>query len=236
MARNKQLLELVAQLRAETGRSQNVAVGVDEVENLKEVLRRTQEVLYDDYEWPHLRVERSISLAAGQRYYDFPSDLDFDRMIDVKYKYNNVYIQLERGISFDDFSIFDSNADERSSPALKWDVRNTGSGEQLEIWPIPPATDSVHFFGTKQLGDLIQEADTADLDDRLIVLFAAAEILARQKSGDAKLKVEQANNRLLVLRRNSQAASKTIQVGLGNRAGDQSNRLKTRIIVGGSSS
>ncbi len=236
MARGTQLLELISQLRAETGRSQDVSVGVDEVENLKVLLQRTQEILYDDYEWPHMRVERSITLSAGQRYYDLPSDLNFDRFVDVKYKYNNVYTQLERGISFDDFSIFDSNTDERSSPALKWDVRFTGTTEQLEVWPIPNDTESMHFFGTKTLSDLIQESDRADLDDRLIVLFAASEVLARQKSGDARIKMEQANNRLLILRRNSQAASKTVQVGLGNRVRDDSNRLKTRIIIGGNTS
>lgn len=231
MARGTQLQKLVAQLRAETGRSQSVSVGVAELDNLKNLLARTQEVLYDDYAWPFLRVERSITLNAGQRYYDFPDDLDFDRIEDVKYKYNNVYTELERGIGFDDHSIFDSNADERSSPALKWDVRNTGSGEQLEIWPIPNETNSLHFFGTKQLARLVEDDDRADLDDRLIVLFAAAEMLARQKSNDARAKLEQANARLLVLRRNTQSASKTIQIGLGNSARDRSNRLKTRIIV-----
>ena len=231
MARNKQLLELVAQLRAETGRSQNVSVGVDEVENLKEILRRNQEVLYDDYDWPHMRVERSVTLAAGQRYYDLPSDLDFDRITAIKYKYNNVYTDLERGISFDDFSIIDSNADERSSPALKWDIRNTGNGEQLEVWPIPNATNTIRFFGTKQLGALVEDNDTADLDDRLIVLASAAEVLSRQKAPDAKIKIDQFNNRLLVLRRNSQSESATVQVGLGGNMRDQSNRLKTRVIV-----
>lgn len=233
MSRGKQLLELVAQLRAETGRSQLVSVGVDEVDNLKELLRRTQEVLYDDYEWPHLRVQREILLHAGDRYYDLPSDLNFDRIQQVKYKYNNVYTDIQRGINFDDYSVFDSNADtpEQSSPALKWDIRDTGSTEQIEVWPIPNQTNKLYFFGTKSLSNLIQESDTADIDDRLIVLFAAAEMLTRQKSRDANNKLQQANARYLTLKRNSQSGSKTIQVGLGNQMGDRSNRMKTRIIV-----
>ena len=35
-------------------------------------------------------------------------------------------------------------------------------------------------------------SDTADLDDQLIVLFAASELLTRQKSPDAQLKQQQA--------------------------------------------
>lgn len=231
MARGRQLQELVGQLRAETGRSQNIAVGTSELDNLKEVLRRTQEMLYDDYAWPHLRIERTIQLYAGQRYYDLPEDLNFDRIETIKYKYNNVYTDLERGISFEDYSIFDSNNNERSSPALKWDVRYTDLTEQLEIWPIPNENNLVYLRGTKELDPLIEESDRADLDDRLIVLFAASEMLSRQKSQDARAKLEQANARYLTLKRNSQSDSETIQVGLGNRALDQSNRMKTRIIV-----
>ena len=231
MARGTQLLELVAQLRAETGRTQKVSVGVDEVDNLKHNLKRTQETLYDSYEWPHLRVERTITLNPGQRYYDLPSDLNYDRIQQVKFKYNNVYTEVERGIGFDDYSIFDSNDDERSDPILKWDIRNTGSGEQVEVWPIPNTTRSLHMFGTKNLGRLVEESDRADLDDTLIVLTCAAEMLKRQKSADADIKQAQANERLLILRRNSQSAARTIQVGQGNAARDKSNRLKTRIIV-----
>jgi hypothetical protein len=232
MARGTQLLSLIAQLRAETGRTQNVAVGVDEVENLKVILQRTQETLYDEYEWPHLRVQRTISLVAGSRYYNFPSDLNFDRIQDVKLKYNGVYTDLERGILFDDYSIYDSNAatPDRSFPVLKWDIRHTGSTEQMEVWPIPSDAATLYLFGTKKLGNLIQESDTAALDDRLIVLFAAAEILSRQKSPDAKNKLSQAERRLLMLRRNGQGASKTVQVGLG-RGRNTPNTGKTVIVV-----
>ena len=233
MARGTQLLSLIAQLRAETGRSQDVSVGIDEVENLKVILQRTQEVLYEEYEWPHMRVQKTVALSTGQKNYDLPSGLNFDRIQDVKLRYNTVYTDIERGITFDDYSVFDSNAStpEQSFPVLKWDIRHTGSTEQLEFWPIPNQAATVYMFGTKTLGDLIQDADTAELDDRLIVLFAAAEILSRQKSNDAKVKLSLAERRLMTLRRNSQSDSKTIQIGLGNRAVDQSNRNKTRVIV-----
>ncbi len=230
MARKTQLQQLVAQLRAETGRSQAVAVGTSELDNLKEQLRRTQEQLYDDYDWPFLTVERSVPLQAGQRFYDFPEDLNYDRLNVVKFKYNNVYTDLDRGITFDEYSIYDSNANQRSSPALKWDVRNTGTIEQLEIWPVPNDAGSVHFFGTKKLSPLIDDADRADLDDRLIVLFLAAEILARQKSPDAKNKLDLANTRLLKLRGNSQSASKPVQIGLGGKTRN-SHSGKTVLVV-----
>lgn len=228
--RGKQLQELVAQLRAETGRNQSVAVGTSEVDNLKVQLARTQEILYDDYDWPFLEVERSINLQAGQRFYDFPLDLNYDRLNAVKFKYGTVYTDVCRGINFDDYSKYDSNAGVRSSPLIKWDVRNTGTIEQLEAWPIPNDEGTLHFFGTKKLARFTQDEDRADLDDRLIVLFTAAEMLAKQKSPDAKMKSDMANARLLKLRGNSQAQSQPVQIGLGNRNRNPYNG-KTVIVV-----
>lgn len=232
MARKTQLLALVAQLRAETGRNQSVAVGVSELDNLKEMLRRVQEQLYDDYPWPHLRVQRTVDLVQSGRYYDFPTDLNMDRIERVALKYSGQYVDIERGIEFQDYTIYDSNADTpaENTPARKWDIRFTDTDEQLEIWPIPASDDqTLYLFGTKNLAPLIEESDRAELDDRLIVLFAAAEMLARQGSKDAKAKLEQAQGRLQTLRRNSMNNTKTIQMGLGDWRNKDKNRININV-------
>lgn len=233
MVRGVQLSSLLAQLRAETGRVQSVSVGTSEADNLKHTLRRVQRQLYIKYDWSHMRVQRTIQLSAGQRYYDFPADLDFDNIESVKLEYNGIYIPLERGINIDDYSAFDSNAavPDRSNPTQKWDVRDTGSGEQLEAWPIPSDnSQKIYLTGTKNLAPLVQESDRCDLDEDLIVLYAAAEILARQKSADAQAKLEMANNHLMDLMKRGKAGSKTIQVGLGqNRGRETSNRLSITV-------
>lgn len=228
MARGKQLQELLAQLRAETGRSQKVSVGVDEANNLKRLIQRNHEMLYDDHDWSFKNVERYISLANGQRYYDLPSDLSYDNIKLIKYKYNNVYTNLTRGIGFENYSVFDSNAIpiEKSSPALRWDIRDTGVSEQMEIWPVPNDTNTIGLIGTKTASPLILDSDRADLDDILVVLFSAAELLAKQKSGDAGAKLQQANARLLTLRRKDQAASPTIQIGLSTNGNNNTGGIK----------
>ena len=42
------------------------------------------------------------------------------------------------------------------------------------------------------MSQFVAAADTADLDDQLIVLYTAAEVLTRQKQGDAQNKLAQA--------------------------------------------
>ena len=62
---------------------------------------------------------------------------------------------------------------------------------QIEVFPVPAnnsqadGTDSVRIHGIRNLSPLVAESDLADLDDQLIVLFAASEILARQTQADA---------------------------------------------------
>ena len=52
--------------------------------------------------------------------------------------------------------------------------------------------NSIKVTGIKNLSNLVADSDTADLDDQLIVLYAAAEVLTRQKQSDANNKLGQA--------------------------------------------
>ena len=216
MARGKQLTQLIDELRAEVGHAVSVSVGVDNLPGIKQIIRRTQETLYDDFDWPHLRIQPTKNLAAGQRYYDFDATLDYERIEEVVVWYSGQPHRLERGISFGDYAQYDSDSGDRSDPQLKWDVRHTGTKEQLEIWPIPSSNNNkIQYKGIRKLNDLTNMADTADLDGQLIILFAAAEILTRQKSQDAQAKLAQANARFLKLKGRSKGASEIAVMGGG---------------------
>lgn len=75
----------------------------------------------------------------------------------------------------------------RSDPVLKVDLRNNDDTVQLEVWPVPASDDNVlRLFTKKGLAPLVANDDVSTLDDRLIVLFAASEILEEQKSKRAQ--------------------------------------------------
>jgi hypothetical protein len=68
----------------------------------------------------------------------------------------------------------------------------------FEVWPIPDVTTVDHqgllrMRGTKTVQPLINDNDQATLPDHLIVIFCAAEILARDEAKDAQLKMTKAN-------------------------------------------
>lgn len=189
MARGTQLLELVLMLREEVNRASSVAVGVDDQPLLCQKLRRTQEFFFDEFTWPFLRQVFPLKpLYAGERHYDFPNGLNLERIEEVHTWYGNLPIPIDRGIGMEQYAVYNSNIDVRSEPAARWDVRWTGVKEQFEIWPIP-ASDSqqIQFTGIRNLRPLVADSDVADLDDQMIVLTVAAEILASQQNANAKM-------------------------------------------------
>lgn len=204
-------------LRAECSRSTNVSVGVDDTQTLMTVLQRTQETLYDDFDWPHLRENfPAIVLQAGQRYYDLPSGLNFDRIEDAAIRLSGLPIPFRRGIDFNCYAAFDSDADVRSSPAQRYDIRSVDGKEQIEVWPVPAdSSNSMQFKGIRKLARLVDTDDLADLDDQLIVLFAAYEILLHAEAPDANAKLKAAQARYARLKGRSAGTRPTYRLGMG---------------------
>jgi hypothetical protein len=188
MARGTQLLTLITMLRAELGRSTSPALGVADVPTLKQALNRAYETLYKK-DWQHLRREfAKITLSAGQRYYDLPDLLDSDRVEKAVVWWNGEPYPLCKGIGFEHFAAYDSTIDERNSPAARWDIRFTGTVEQIEIWPVPADNQqTLQFIGKSKFTRLVNDIDTCRLDDNLVVLHAAARLAVARKSNDASL-------------------------------------------------
>lgn len=225
MARGTQLLQLVQMLREEVGRASSVAVGVDDVPTLKQKLKRAQEFFYDDYDWPFLRQIFPLKpLNTGEQYYDFPVGLNLEKVENVDLWYGDLPSPLTRGISTKEYAIYNSNNGIQQEPAMRWDVRWTGTKEQFEIWPIPASnSQSIQFTGIRNLRPLVQDGDVADLDDMLIVLSVAAEVLAKQKSASAGSVGKLAAMRYTRMKGRTQGGARTRRMGQGQ--GDTDQRI-----------
>lgn len=207
--RGKTLEALVDDLRAETRLSLNPAHNAQDRDVQVKHLQRVQEWLWDDYDWPHLRVERLIPLQAGQRYYAFPSDLSMDRVEQFSVQAEGRRAaKLVAGIGDDEYDVTSSDAGERAWPPRRW--RYTES-QDFEVWPVPDRTYDattgdglLKITGIRTLAPLVDSSDRADLDDRLIVLFAAAERLAASGAKDANFKRDTALKRYAKLKSETQ--------------------------------
>jgi hypothetical protein len=220
MARDRTLGEIVDGIRAEAGQSLNPALGRQMRETIVRIAARHQARMWADYTWPHLRVDRFLRLEAGERTYSPPDDMQIDQIEEVSVCYGGAWSLLRPGIDDPQYNSINSIEGQRSWPVEYW---NISEGEQIEVWPIP-STDGAEILavptysvigqdpqlregwlklrGIRNLRRLVNDDDRADLDDQLIILYSAAEILARQNAPDAGGKLTQASQRLFRLRGN----------------------------------
>lgn len=212
MARRTTLLELLTMLRSELGRSDNPAVGVSDVPRLRYELNKAYESVRDRKRWPHLyKIFDKIDLQAGEQFYDFPSDLDYNVVEGVFVWWNGRPYEIKRGISVEDFNSYDSTSDERANTVQKWDVRDTGTREQVVVWPIPSDNEQdLQFVGWKKFSRLVNNADRCEVDDLLVVLLAAAAI----DKDRAKEKMAMFQDRWDTLAANAASGERDIRLNL----------------------
>jgi hypothetical protein len=242
MARGTQLLVLLQMLRAEIARSASVAVGVEESLGFQSKLADRQQLLYDSYDWPFMNERFNMPLNGNQRYYDVPTNgpggatLNLERVEEAWVYFGNLPRKLERGILEKDYAYFNSDLGITADPALKWDVHSTGSVtttnprlEQIEIWPVPSDNSQYTIFrGVRQLRPLVALSDVADLDDLLIVLLVAAEILAKQDAGNASIMKTLAEKRIADMRGRARGADRRFRLGMGKDIPDHPNKIVVR--------
>lgn len=193
--RGTTLTQMVSDLRVEARYDPNPALSVNIVPLLQRTLKRTQEFLYDEFDWSFLKVTRDIVLEAGSRYYDFPADLNLERVQRVDVLYSDQWRPVCRRLDLDHYNAHDSDDGERQDPVQIWDIRDTGDGPQIEVWPIPATATTLRLTGIRALKPLVEDGDRADLDDMMIVLYAAGELLAAAKDDLAEAKFSQAKAR-----------------------------------------
>lgn len=210
MALGTTLAELVAALRAEIGASPSPSQGVNALAGYQQLIRRTQDRLHNDVAWSHLIIDADEALLPGERYYSFQPTLDYLRITSVRRKFGATWQTVFEGIVPQYYNLIDSDAGVRSDPVQRWRHYLTG---QYEVWPIPSTAQTLRFRGVGRLRALVADTDTADLDDTLIVLFAAARKLRDLKSESADSVLAEANSHLNRLKAHNSKGSPFILGG-----------------------
>lgn len=201
MARNVTLAKLVEEVRAEIGASPNVSQGIGSVPALEQTIRRNQERLYHEYNWPHLIIERDEPMVTQGRYYTFDADVNFERILAAHVRYSDTWRPLEYGFDSMIYNRHDPDRGEFTDPVERW---RHYEGNQYEVWPVPTTNNlqTVRFRALRYLNPLLANTDKCDIDSTLLVLYSAAEILARLKAEDAENKLALANQHYRMIRGN----------------------------------
>jgi hypothetical protein len=212
------LLDLRRDLRAETGQSLNVLQGQQSQQTQDIMLDRQQRELWDAYQWPHLRYWKDTPINTGQADYNYPNDLPFDQIsrIYVAQSAGSQWKPLVYGIRATDIPASGPPTGTPSRWANKVIVTQgiTQPESQFTLVPIPITDMMLRMEGQAPCTSLVQSTDRCIIDSKAIVLFAAAEILATQRSESAALKLTKAQNYLRRLLQN-QGADKRSSYNMG---------------------
>lgn len=211
------LVKLLDKLRVELRVSQNPAHNNSARDRQVLWLQSTQEWLWEDYTWPHLRAERNYKVEAGQRLYDFGSDFDIDRIERVEIKTDGRWAKLDPGIDSCHFAAHDSELGQRAWPPRRWRIYEN---EQVEVWPIADRDGEaatldgyLKVTGIRKLRPLVDDGDRCDLDDQLIYLYAAAKALGNSPEG--KIVLNTANRRFARMKSNLTPRREFKMFGIG---------------------
>ncbi|MEY9184697.1 hypothetical protein ABIG06_006245 [Bradyrhizobium sp. USDA 326] len=218
-----QLSDLRRDLRAETGTSLNPAQGVQAQQSLDLVLDRQQRELWDAYNWPHLRFYVDVPLSQNQYIYAYPAAMPFDQILNIYVATNSSskWQRLDYGIKADMIGPLGPNKGTPTRWANQVTVDTSGATPltdpvgKLAITPTPSAAGMImRIEGQAPLRPLTADTDKCVIDSKVIVLFAAAELLAAQKSEAAAMKLQKAQNHLRRLLQD-QGADKRFNFNMG---------------------
>jgi hypothetical protein len=195
------LSNMVRALRAECGHALSVAQGNNQLDTLRYLLSRTQIELWTAFVWPDIKIRSVLNTANGQYLYTFPTTMGFDQIREAWWAQTTSAEWTEVGYGINEAMIQGDNSNSQAGdPVQFWDIDNSTDPSKLRIWPTPQSVGMVRFIGNKPLATFgVNDTDRSTLDWTVIVLFTAAELLARSKAEDAAMKQQKAQRHLLKL-------------------------------------
>jgi hypothetical protein len=216
MARTQTLQEMVSNLRAEAGHSLMVAQGTNTVQTLQYLLKRTQEELWAAFVWPEMVIRDDIAMTPALFTYSYSANLKFDA---VREAYaagptSGSWSEVAYGIPEEARVPGTGLNKSTSDPVLYWEASGDG---QFRVYPTPQAGGWLRFKGNRELAPFIADSDKCTLDATCIILFCAAEQLARAKAEDAANKLQKAQRHLTKLLGNQVSAKNKIST-MGSQA------------------
>lgn len=196
------LSNCVRALRAETGHSLSTVQGQNSVDTLKYLLGRNQYDLWLNNLFPPLKAYYRVQMVPGQIDYAYPAHptytalgpaaFELIRRVEAGMLGQPPVAIIPFGIPPENVQIGGSTPAIVADPPQYWDV-SQASGSEFQVWPTPATNNYwLRMMWQLPLAPFIADGDMSTLDSTVVVLFTAAEILARVKAEDAALKLKKA--------------------------------------------
>jgi hypothetical protein len=180
---------ILDEIREETGLSTHHGSSVFSESRLKQMVNRSERVLNARYELTALQKEEQVSIAANAQYANLPTSMTFTEIDSVFVSYGDDWLPVSHGITPAHRAQYDST--QRAMPISRWEIQSPGN-VNFEVWPVGGSAQTLLFSGFAKLGGMNNPSDTCTIDADALVMFVAAQILARDKKEDAEFMMTQA--------------------------------------------
>ncbi|MDX8383552.1 MAG: hypothetical protein R8M45_05685 [Ghiorsea sp.] len=144
---------------------------------INDILQSSQEVLYQDYDFPELRRWVDVEVLQGQQFFDFPVDCEPRHILTLAVSLNNVWVELAKGINI----LHDTFANSPMYP-YRYDT-----AQMVELFPIPNDVYTIRVEYKANLLPFSQDQHQATLDSRAVLLSALVEAKAHYGHQDVGL-------------------------------------------------
>ena len=186
--------EIVKEVRAEAGHALTPAQGLNTLETLYRLIRKTEEELWTAFEWPQLIIRVNIPTSSGQYKYAYDASMGFDQIRGAFYSHDGQHwTPLEYGIAEDCIGATGDN-NQTGPTARFWEDANPDI--YFRVWPTPSQGGWIRFRGMRLLTPMLIDTDMSTLDGLLLAQLVASKLLTRAKAEDAQVATQAAQRHL----------------------------------------
>lgn len=202
--------DLVLATKAEAGHALSASQGLNALDTIKHIIKRTEYELWTAFTWPELIKRWDIQVVPGMTEYLYPAELQFDQIRQAFWAPRNAvtWSPVEYGIPEDGHLPYEV-APVTGAAVQFWETK-AGNPPLIRVWPQPSRDGYFRIKGMTPLNTMCDDCDHCTLDPVAITLFAATELLQRAKSADAPSKEQKAQRHLTKLLGNKVSAKNKV--------------------------
>lgn len=157
--------------------AQGASIGANKT-LIDSMLQNAQSQLYWMQNWKKLTKYSDQTIGLDQYLVDYPADANHERILAVAVNIGSGSDQwrpLKEGIAVEHYNTQSSNAYPQRYERY----------QQIEVWPKCDTTRTLRIWYVQALADFTADADTATIDDEMILLHATATAKAHYRQPDA---------------------------------------------------
>lgn len=226
-------------LKAELG--VNLSIGTADDSRYYQMIETQQEWYASMFDWNQLadKWDAVVTQGAGGRYTLIPTidyqgvttSINFDRPVLVYVKYSMKWQEIVYGIGPAEYNVRDSELNPTSTqdPVMRWKFKPSDR-TYFEVWPLSASpSQTIRFEGQRKVNTLrtanvLDPTKTLELDDRLIALAIAVDVLSAKEDPAVKAKSEKLNALWQTLRAAESSENRSFPLGGGDR------RIQRRVV------